>query len=124
VLFLAIFVSWFLGPGVTRLGWIVALIGAVIAGAAIRAMGGSLTALPVPRPDGELVVDGPYSMMRHPIYVGGALFFAGLSLVFSVWGLVLTAGLALFWVAKARREERHLLERFEGYADYRRRTWF
>jgi protein-S-isoprenylcysteine O-methyltransferase Ste14 len=109
---------------VTRLGWIVALIGAVIAGAAIRAMGPSLTALPVPRPDGELVVDGPYSMMRHPIYVGGAFFFAGLSLVFSVWGLILTAVLALFWVAKARREEQHLMERFEGYDEYRRRTWF
>jgi protein-S-isoprenylcysteine O-methyltransferase Ste14 len=124
VLFALIFVSWFFGPGVTRLGWIVALTGAVVAGAAIRAMGRSLTALPVPRPDGELIVDGPYSMMRHPIYFGGVLFFAGLSLVFSAWGLVLTAVLALFWVAKARVEERHLAERFQGYAEYRRRTWF
>jgi protein-S-isoprenylcysteine O-methyltransferase Ste14 len=109
---------------VTRLGWIVALIGTVIAGAAIRAMGGSLTAFPVPKPDGELIVDGPYSMMRHPIYVGGVFFFAGLSLVFSAWGLILTVVLALFWVVKARREERHLMERFEGYDEYRRRTWF
>ena len=37
-------------------------------------------------------------------------------------GLVLTAVLALFWVAKARKEERHLIERFPEYADYRRRT--
>jgi protein-S-isoprenylcysteine O-methyltransferase Ste14 len=109
---------------VTRLGWIVALIGAVIVGAAMHAMGRSLTAFPRPKPDGELIVEGPYSMMRHPMYVGGVFLFAGLSLVFSVWGLLLTAVLALFWIAKARVEERYMIERFRGYAAYRRRTWF
>lgn len=108
----------------TRLGWIVALTGAAVAGAAMRAMGRSLTPFPRPKPDGELIVEGPYSMMRHPMYVGGVFFFTGLSLVFSAWGLVPTAVLALFWIAKARLEERHLLERFSGYAAYRRRTWF
>ena len=108
----------------TRLGWIVALTGAVVVGAARWAMGRSFTVFPSPPPDGELVVEGPYSMMRHPMYVGGVFFFAGLSLVFSAWGLVLTGILALFWVAKARREERYLLERFRSYAAYRRRTWF
>jgi protein-S-isoprenylcysteine O-methyltransferase Ste14 len=124
VLFALIVGSWFFGPGVTRLGWIVALTGAVVAGAAMRAMGRSWTAFPVPKPDGELIVEGPYSMMRHPMYVGGVFFFAGLSLVFSAWGLLLTGVLALFWVAKAHREERYLLERFRSYAAYRRRTWF
>lgn len=62
--------------------------------------------------------------MRHPIYVGGVLFVAGLSLVFSAYGLALTAVLALFWIAKARLEERHLSERFPSYAAYRRRTRF
>jgi protein-S-isoprenylcysteine O-methyltransferase Ste14 len=37
---------------------------------------------------------------------------------------VLTGVLALFWVAKARKEERHLGERFPEYADYRRGTLF
>jgi protein-S-isoprenylcysteine O-methyltransferase Ste14 len=58
------------------------------------------------------------------MYVGGVSFFAGLSLVFSAYGLALTAVLALFWIAKARLEERHLLQRFPEYAEYRRRTWF
>jgi protein-S-isoprenylcysteine O-methyltransferase Ste14 len=124
VLFALIVGSWFFGPGVTRLGWIVALTGAVVVGAARWAMGRSFTAFPVPKPDGELIVEGPYSMMRHPMYVGGVFFFAGLSLVFSAWALVLTAVLGLFWIAKARREERHLLKRFRSYAAYRRRTWF
>lgn len=87
-------------------------------------MGKSLSPFPRPRRDAELVVSGPYRFLRHPIYVGGVLFFVGLSLVFSVYALALTAVLAAFWVAKARVEERHLSERFPGYADYRRRTLF
>jgi protein-S-isoprenylcysteine O-methyltransferase Ste14 len=85
-------------------------------------MGASLSPFPRPSRDAELVEGGPFRYLRHPIYVGGTLFFAGLSLVFSVYALVLTGFLALFWIAKARREERYLLERFPGYADYRRRT--
>jgi protein-S-isoprenylcysteine O-methyltransferase Ste14 len=41
-----------------------------------------------------------------------------------VYALSLTAVLALFWVFKARYEERLLTERFPEYADYRRRTVF
>jgi protein-S-isoprenylcysteine O-methyltransferase Ste14 len=107
---------------VTVLGLIPAAVGLVLAVWAGRSLGRSMTALPVPKDDGRLVQEGPYKFLRHPIYVGAVLFFGGLSLVFSVYGLVLTAVLALFWVAKAQKEERHLLERFPEYADYRRRT--
>jgi protein-S-isoprenylcysteine O-methyltransferase Ste14 len=124
VLFALIVASWFFGPGVTRLGWLLALTGASVAGAAIQAMGRSLTPFPAPKTEGQLVVRGPYSRFRHPMYVGGVLFFAGLSLVFSVYGLALTAVLAVFWFFKARLEERLLVERFPEYADYRNRTWF
>jgi protein-S-isoprenylcysteine O-methyltransferase Ste14 len=124
VLFLLTGASWFFGAGVTRLGWIVAVLGAALAVWAGVAMGHSLSPFPRPPRHAELVDRGPYRVLRHPIYVGGVLFFSGLSLVFSVYGLVLTAGLALFWLAKARLEERHLLARFPAYDDYRRRTLF
>jgi protein-S-isoprenylcysteine O-methyltransferase Ste14 len=87
-------------------------------------MGSSLSPFPRPPRHAELVQRGPYRVLRHPIYVGGFLLFAGLSLVFSVYGLALTAVLAAFWVAKARLEERLLSERFPEYAEYRRRTLF
>ena len=106
----------------TVLGVIPAALGLVLAVWAGRSLGRSMTALPVPKDEGRLVQEGPYRYLRHPIYVGAVLFFGGLSLVFSVYGLLLTAVLALFWVAKARKEERHLLERFPEYAGYRRRT--
>lgn len=112
----------FRSEGITPLGWIVAAAGLVLAVWAGRTMGASLSPFPRPSRDAELVEGGPFRYLRHPIYVGGTLFFAGLSLVFSVYALVLTGFLALFWIAKARREERYLLERFPGYADYRRRT--
>jgi protein-S-isoprenylcysteine O-methyltransferase Ste14 len=124
VLFVAIAASWFVGDGVTDLGWAVAAAGLGLAVWAGRTMGRSLSPFPRPPRDAELVDRGPFRWLRHPIYVGGVLFFAGISLVFSVYGLVLTAVLATFWIAKARLEERHLVERFPEYAAYRRRTWF
>lgn len=124
VLFLLIGSSWFFGDGLTPLGFAVAALGLMLTVWAGVTMGHSLSPFPRPPRDAELVERGPFRVLRHPIYVGGVLFFAGLSLVFSVYGLVLTAALALFWLAKARLEERHLLARFPAYDDYRRRTLF
>ena len=124
VLFVAIAASWFVGEGVTDLGWALAAAGLGLAVWAGRTMGHSLSPFPRPPRDAELVDRGPFRYLRHPLYVGGVLFFAGISLVFSVYALALTAVLAAFWIAKARLEERHLVERFPDYAEYRRRTWF
>jgi protein-S-isoprenylcysteine O-methyltransferase Ste14 len=124
VLFVLIVAALFFGPGVTPLGWALAVAGLALGVWAGVTMGSSLSPFPRPPRDAELVERGPYRFLRHPIYVGGVLFFAGLSLVFSVYALALTAVLAAFWVAKARLEERHLSERFPGYAAYRRRTLF
>ncbi len=116
--------SWFVGPPVSRLGLVPALAGVGLVVWAGRTMGGSLTPFPTPPPHGRLVQNGPFRWVRHPIYVGGTLVLGGLSLAFSGWGLLLTGVLAIFWIAKARHEERLLLERFPEYAEYRRRTWF
>jgi protein-S-isoprenylcysteine O-methyltransferase Ste14 len=124
ILFVLIAASWFFGSGVTRLGFVVAALGFALAVWAGVTMGSSLSPFPRPPRDAELVDRGPFRFLRHPLYVGGVLFFAGLSLVFSAYGLALTAVLAVFWIAKARLEERHLLARFPEYADYRRRTLF
>jgi protein-S-isoprenylcysteine O-methyltransferase Ste14 len=124
VLIALIVATWFFGPKVTYFGLVLTVLGAALVAWSARELGTSLTPFPKPLPRGKLIETGPYRVLRHPIYVGGTLFFAGLSLAFSAWGLALTALLALFWVAKARLEERHLLARFPEYAEYRRRTWF
>jgi protein-S-isoprenylcysteine O-methyltransferase Ste14 len=89
---------------------------------AYRSLGRAFSPFPHPPPEAERVEAGPYRLARHPMYGGGILFFAGLSLVFSIMALVLTAALALLWRGKSAAEERVLVRRFPDYDAYRRRT--
>lgn len=98
--------------------------GALVLVLAARALGSGLTPFPRPAAGGELVETGPYAVVRHPVYSGGILIAAGISLALSPWALVATAVLAVFWALKASLEERLLLERYSGYAGYRERTRF
>jgi protein-S-isoprenylcysteine O-methyltransferase Ste14 len=83
----------------------------------------SLTALPHPTADANLVMSGPYAHIRHPIYAALILFSLGLSVVQdSAPALGAVLGLAVLLDLKRRREEARLLGRFAEYADYRRRT--
>jgi protein-S-isoprenylcysteine O-methyltransferase Ste14 len=74
----------------------------------------------------RLVTHGIYSKIRNPIYVFGALFFAGFVLVIHrpiLWLGVLA--IAVMQTLRARREARVLEAAFgDAYRDYRRRTWF
>jgi len=105
-------------------GLAIALAGFLTVSWAYRALGASFSPFPTPTRDARLVTTGPYRFVRHPTYIGGVVMLFGLSLAFSTIGLFLTAVLAGFWVAKARHEEKLLVERFPEYADYRRRTLF
>jgi len=78
---------------------------------------------PQPRPDGELVTGGIYAFIRHPLYASLILLGFAWALIWRSWpvlGLALVQ--AIFLDAKARCEERYLIARFGGYADYRRRV--
>ena len=57
---------------------------------AARSLGRSLTPFPKPLGTG-LVTNGPFAIVRHPIYTGGLAFFAGYALFAGVPALVLTA---------------------------------
>ena len=109
--------------GLHFLAWPIGFSGLILMGVGAVALGSSLTVLPQPKPDGRFVAQGIYRVVRHPIYDGVIL----LALGWAVWRtsllhLALTAILALFFQAKARREEEWLIERFPEYADYRRRV--
>lgn len=72
--------------------------------------------------DHELIRGGPYALVRHPVYTGLGLHFAGTCL--ATGNLLLIAGTLLVsypsFYARARAEERLLRERFgaeyEAYA--------
>lgn len=112
------------------IGWVGFLAGvaalAVGGWLAFRAMvdlGASMTPVPRPRPDGHLIDSGIYTRLRHPIYAGLMLAGFGWSaLTQSVGAFVVALLLAAFLDAKARREETWLLERYDAYEAYRRRS--
>ena len=104
------------------LGALCAIAGAIVFAAAIRALGAAMTQFPEPSERGALVVDGPYRVVRHPVYSGAILLIGGVSLAVSPWALLGTAVLAIVWAFKARVEERLLSARYPGYGAYCERT--
>jgi protein-S-isoprenylcysteine O-methyltransferase Ste14 len=105
------------------LGAALVLVGAGLFVGSLARLGPSLPALPFPKPDGTLVVRGPYAFVRHPIYAGGIVVSVGWALLVQGWlTLAYAAVLFLFLDMKARREERWLVERYPGYRDYQRRV--
>jgi protein-S-isoprenylcysteine O-methyltransferase Ste14 len=72
----------------------------------------------------SLVRTGPYAFVRHPIYTGVLLAFAGTALQTGDWRGVLALALAaLSFTLKLRLEERRMRETFpEDYDSYRRDT--
>jgi protein-S-isoprenylcysteine O-methyltransferase Ste14 len=67
----------------------------------------------------RVVSSGPYAFVRHPMYSGIMLFFAGVPLLLgSWWGLAITPVFAVLFAIRARIEERALVEGLPGYADY------
>jgi protein-S-isoprenylcysteine O-methyltransferase Ste14 len=108
---------WLKGAGI-----LLVFCGALVLMLAARALGSGLTPLPKPREGAELVEDGPFAVVRHPIYSGGLLVAAGISVALSPWSLVATGALAVVWALKASVEERFLTERYPAYADYCERT--
>ena len=104
------------------LGAVVMAAGVLVMAWSARSLGRNLTPGIEPLPGAELVTTGPYARVRHPIYSGVVLLLAGYTLVWSNWTLALLAGfIALqYFQAKARAEERWLMERFPAYQAYMR----
>ena len=79
------------------------------------------------RPDHQIVQNGPYFYVRHPMYSCGIVFLSGTGLVAGNW-IVLFLPLFFFVVLlslRIRDEERMLSERFgESWSAYVQKTGF
>lgn len=129
LLALLVALPWLDDSGDVDLPWLRVLgYGLVVAGALVVVVGAlhlgdALTPLPTPRDGAGLRTGGTYRFVRHPIYTGVLAIGWGLGLRSQLWaGLGLAALLTLLLHVKARYEESLLLERHDGYAEYRART--
>ncbi len=116
-------------PAVTFPWWAGAIGVACVAAAGIlgtwgmMALGRNLTPFPRPLEGGSLVTQGPYALVRHPIYSALILGTLGWSLMrANLLGVLLAAILLVFFDLKSRREERWLAEAYPDYEAYQRRV--
>ncbi|HJT11079.1 MAG TPA: isoprenylcysteine carboxylmethyltransferase family protein [Dongiaceae bacterium] len=71
----------------------------------------------------RVISDGPYAIVRHPMYSGTLLLIAGLPLLLgSWWGLALAPVISLLFAIRAVMEERTLMAELPGYTDYAARV--
>lgn len=114
---------WSRGAVSLSAGGVLLVGGVVVAALAGLRLGPSLTPLPIPKDDGELVTSGFYQYVRHPIYTG--VLLAGAGLVVAQASLGHIVGWIALWgvlTLKAFGEEKMLLDKYDGYAEYSART--
>jgi protein-S-isoprenylcysteine O-methyltransferase Ste14 len=109
---------------VAWLGFILTLAGLAFACWARVVLGRNWSGVVQLKQDHELIVRGPYSIVRHPIYTGLLLAFLGSALAIGEWcALLATAIVAVSFWRKLRLEERWMRELFgEQYLNYMHRV--
>jgi protein-S-isoprenylcysteine O-methyltransferase Ste14 len=80
--------------------------------------------LPMPHIDAELVTNGPYRYLRHPMYTSVLLLTAGLSLEHFEWyKLAIWVVLLVILIIKLNWEEKMLSSQFPAYKAYQQHSY-
>lgn len=110
-------------PVLVTAGFGLLIVGGYFGISGVRDLGRNRTPFPRPIPESNLVQQGIYARVRHPLYTSVVLVALGWAAVWRSWPAGVVA-LALFPLlrAKAKREEKWLRERFPDYADYAQRV--
>ena len=72
----------------------------------------------------KIMTSGPYSVVRHPQYLGANLVQIGMSFLFSVWHSLLFTPVYIFYnYLAAWKEEKELIREFgRGYKSYQKKV--
>lgn len=85
---------------------------------------GNFNIHPSPKVGGDMVCEGPYRWIRHPMYTSVLVCGAACAwLAESPWGWLALSALAVVLFVKSIFEERWMLAARPAYASYRTRTW-
>lgn len=107
-------------------GWLAGLaigLGLFMGGNGLWQIREHLSPFPSPKAHAQLVTDGAYALVRHPIYTGIVLILAGYALYSAhAYRLGITGLLLLLFYFKSGYEERKLLAMFSEYAWYKKRV--
>jgi protein-S-isoprenylcysteine O-methyltransferase Ste14 len=122
-------------PGFLAQRFLVPSLGAALAGLLLVALGlglalwarwylgGNWSGVITLKENHTLIRSGPYRRLRHPIYTGLLLGFAGTALAIGEWRGVLALALVLpSFLRKIGVEEKNLFAAFPDYARYRSET--
>jgi protein-S-isoprenylcysteine O-methyltransferase Ste14 len=72
---------------------------------------------------GQIVDEGPYAYVRHPIYTSNLLLLLGLFIATgSLWLAINFVIVGIYYVTSARKEEEALREQLPAYREYAART--
>lgn len=106
----------------TILGLVFVIVSSFVLGRSFAALGDCHSARPKAK---RLITSGPYTKIRHPIYLFAFLLWVGCFLVIApklVWIALLPVPLQVF---RARREEQILAHAFGPlWQKYKQQTWF
>lgn len=89
-----------------------------------RSLGSNVSPTVITKENHQLVTNGPYQYIRHPLYTAGFLFFIAMALAAGSWFLLLVIAIATpVLLARTPKEEARLLEHFgEEYRRYQEQT--
>ena len=109
--------------GLSYLGLVLAMAGIIISLIALIQIRKSLSPFPTPLPNAQLITQGIFKHIRHPIYSG--ILLAGLGYALykgSLYKAFITILLYFLFYFKSRYEEKLLRQKFPAYEEYQKST--
>jgi protein-S-isoprenylcysteine O-methyltransferase Ste14 len=115
-----------LPPWLSAIGAALIALGLVIVWLTFRVNSFAAPVVKIQKDRGQsIVTTGPYRIVRHPMYAGGAIYLIGMPLLLGSWcGLALVPLLLAGLSTRIGMEERTLSAEFPEYADYAARVRF
>lgn len=110
---------------ITFLGFLMIIVGILFRSWSVRALGKYFTATVQIQEQHQLIVKGPYHIVRHPSYLGAFLaIIAGGVILHSLLGLIVAViAMLIAYFVRIRIEERELSKQFgAAYLTYQKET--